>query len=540
MELNIKEKLALIADDSRLVTSSITTLLRKIGIEDIRYAYKPYDVIKECKQNKFDLIICDYNFQSQINGFQIYEELQHEKCINANAVFIFLTGENDLKIVRSIINTEPDDYLLKPYNNEFFIRRLMSAFKKRHVLLPIFEARVKLDFEAVINSCEDLLPFHPEYSKLIRSFKAHALVQNKRFHDAKNEYKKLLEEEETDWLKTALANTLIESDNLSEAQEILNSVSDKDENPYYHDEMSNMAVVNDDLPKAINHLKQSTLLLDAGAERDLVITNLSIATESYYDAVTFIKRYYEKNENTFRGGVYTKLNFIRCYLYRAFDSNSSFDNLLHGLNPMILEISRDSKYFWQSQLICAHVDLINGDLRKAIRTLKEVVQNNNLVHFYDLFHLCVLLERSTLLKELKELLPVMHKSIVQSQNPSIFRSQIHMAKSLEQRLQYSQKRINEIKLKISNRASISKSELSSHLDYYFQLQELLPNSRKISLAIIKFAALHPFLYEGKFKVHEKLFNSNHVVENLMTYQELRDMNYATIYKQAKENIKQKL
>ncbi len=73
-------------------------------------------------------------------------------------------------------------------------------------------------------------------------------------------------------------------------------MSSKKENPYYHDEMSNMAVLSEDIPKAIKHLKQSTMLLDAGSERELVITNLSLASESYDDAVTYIKRYYEKTK----------------------------------------------------------------------------------------------------------------------------------------------------------------------------------------------------------------------------------------------------
>ncbi|EKO3828917.1 response regulator [Vibrio harveyi] len=540
MSLNMRDKLSLVADDSRLVTSSITTLLKKMGINDIHYAYKPHEVIKECKQNQFDLIICDYNFQSQINGFQIYEELQHERCIKASTVFIFLTGENDLKIVRSIISAEPDDYLLKPYNNDFFIRRLISSFKRKDALLPILKARLQRDFETVIDTCDKLLPFHPEHSKLIRSYKAHALVQSKRYHDARSEYEELLKEDELDWLKTALANTLIECDNLSEAENVLNSISDKEENPYYHDEMSNIAVVNNDLPKAISHLKQSTLLLDAGAERDLVITNLSLATESYNDAVTFVKRYYERNENTFRGGINTKLNLIRCHLYRAFESKFSLNNLFLSLNPIIQEINRNSKYSTQSKLISAHIHLINSEIKQAIALLKRVLKNNNLVHFYDLFHLCVVLEKCSLLREVKDLIPVMHKSIRQSQNPSIFRSQVHMAKSFEYRLQESQKKINEIRYKISNKTSISKSRLGDHLDYYFQLQELLPYSKKISLAIIKFAALHQLEYKGRFRAHEKLVICNHVIENLSKRDELLEIDYDNLFKRATKNVNQKL
>ena len=83
MNLNLKEKSVLVADDSRLVASSVTTILRNMGIEQIRYAYRPFEILQQCKQDYFDLIIYDYNFLSKTNGFQILEELQHARCLPA-------------------------------------------------------------------------------------------------------------------------------------------------------------------------------------------------------------------------------------------------------------------------------------------------------------------------------------------------------------------------------------------------------------------------------------------------------------------------
>ncbi|MGR4988145.1 response regulator [Vibrio rotiferianus] len=539
MTVNLKNKTVLVADDSRLVTSSVTAILRQLNIEEIRYAYKPFEVIHQCKQNHFDLIICDYNFQTQLNGFQILEELHYSKLVQPTTVFIFLTGENDLKIVRSIVDSEPDDYILKPYSRTFFINRLISSFKRKEALLPIFEARQNLDFEKTIQACDELLPFNPEYSKLIRRYRAHALVQNKQYEGARREYEKLLKEDNFDWLKTALANTLIETNELDKAHEVLSTVSTKEENPYYHDEMSNMAVMNDDLPKAIEHLKQSALLLDAGAERDLVITNLSLATEEYGDAVTYIKRYYEKNENTFRGGIFTKLNYVRCYLYRAFNSNSlsSFENLIHGLKPLITEIEKHSKFQAHASLINAHIALIRGELKTAISEVRKILASDCLEHFYDLYHLCILLERCSFLSEVKTILPKVRLAISESQNPSIFRSQVHMLKSLELRLQESQSKIQVIRNAISTQKSIQTSELSGHFDYYFQLHDLLPNSKKICLAIMRLTSLRSFEYTGKYNFYRKLDACNKVLKSLLTSDDERRLNYNQMYKLAKDNVR---
>lgn len=539
MKFDIKQSKVLVADDSRLVTSSVTTILRQVGFDKIYYAYKPFDAIHQCRQIEFDLIICDYNFQTQLNGFQLLEELKYSKILSPRTVFMFLTGENEQKTVRSIVDSSPDDYLLKPFRKPFFMRRLKSTLKRKFALLPIYEKLYDFDYAGVVARCDELLPFHPEYAMLIRRYRAYALVQSKQFDLATTEYESLLSENNADWCRTALANTLIETDQIDRAHEVLSNVNNKQDNPYYHDEMSNIAVINQDLPKAIEHLKLSTMLLDAGAERELVVTNLSLATSSYDDAVTYIKRYYDKNQNTFRGGIFTKLNYVRCYLYRAMNnvSASSFENLLFGLNPMILELQKSGNLQVQSQLVSAHIAAIRGDLYTTVSEIKHVLSNHCLDHFYDLYHLCILLEHCSFLNEVTSLLPKVRRTIADSQHPSIFRSQIHMLKSLETRLQQSQMQVVEIRKDIASLTTISKSAISAHLDRYFQLHELLPNSKKICLAIIRLASQSPFEYKGEFEVYRKIDACDRVIKSLCDNDEIKRLNYLQIYKLAKDNIR---
>ncbi|MEF1310862.1 response regulator [Vibrio mytili] len=529
----------LVADDSRLVTSSITLILRQAGFKDIICAFTPMEVVSLCKQTHYDLIICDYNFQTQFNGFQILEELRHHKTLPAKTAFIFLTGENDMRIVRSIIDSEPDDYLLKPFSQVFFRARVLSVIRRRSALLQIFEKLHAVDYEGVVHACDELQPLHPEYSKLIRKYRAHALVQNKQFTKARDEYELLLKEDNFDWIKTALANTLIESNDLGQAQQLLETLQSKKDNPFYHDEMAKLAVLNEDLPKAIEHLKESTMLLDAGAERELVIANLSLAESSFEDAVIYIKRYYEKNRNTFRGGVFTKLNYIRCFLYRELfnPSNSNFENILYGLNPMISEIEKVDHLKTQALLIKAHIALIKGNLKTAMSAVQQALKSNNLTHFYDQYHFCLLLEYCSFFKDVKALLPQTRESIGKTQHPSILRSQVHMFKNLEKNLYESHKKISALRQFLSTKKSISTSEVTSHFDRYFQLHDLLPNSTKICLAILKLASMRPLDYQGNYHIFNKLESCDYVVRSLYSDEELHQMNYDSMYQSAKNNIK---
>ena len=533
MNNDIKNYTVLVADDSRLVTSSVTAILRQIGFEFISYAYKPFDVINQCRQGSFDIIICDYNFQTQLTGYQLLEELKHARVLSSTTVFMFLTGENDHNVVRSIIDADPDDYLLKPFNKPFFIKRLFSALKRKSVLAPIFEKLAERDFCGVVEECDELLPFHPEYSKLIRKYKASALLKNRQFDRAKDEYESLLKEDDLDWIKTGLANTLLETDKLEQAREVLKSVQSQKSNPYFHDEMANMYSIEDDLPNAIEHLKQSTMLLDAGAQRELVIANLSLAAEAYQDAFIYIKRYYEKNLNTFRGGIYTKINYLRCFLYKQSLGGSIhlFERQIASYNSILNDISKTPELVIQNELVTAHIALLKGDIKQATFNIKNAVNYLSDFHFYDLYHLCFLLEKCSFLSEIPSFIEKLYDSINQDQHPSIIRSQAHMINGLKERLATSQRRLSEIRQQIVSMKSNQSLTTTKHLGHYLDIHDVLPHSKKTCLAILKLSSRLTTPYEGKHDIRTKINQCNDLMINLHTKEELNSINYnQTIYK----------
>ena len=538
MNSNFDTRKVLIADDSKLVTSSITSILNQSGMDDIYYAYKPSQVIDLCRKTQFDLILCDYNFQASLNGYQLLEELQYARILPPHTTFTFLTGEDNPNVIRSIEDSDADDYFVKPLNFKIFRDRLFLAMKKRAVLLPIFKNLQALNFSGVIETSSTLLSLYPEYSVFIRQYRALAMVKSKQFTDARKEYESLLNEYDFDWIKIALANTLIKTNDLGKAQQVLNAVHNKSSNPYYHDEMSKIAVENDNFTAAIKHLKQSIALLDAGAERELVITNLSLANESYDDAVTYIRRYGEKNAHTFRDEIFTKLNFTRCYLYRALNNplSNCFESLLFGLNPIINDIQRHPQLKTHALLLSAHIALIRGDLKTATSGVKQALKNNDLTHFYDLYHLCVLLERCSFLEEMESVLPIAHAAISQLQHPSIRRSQMHMLKKLTLRLVQAQRRVDSIRKQLLEKKSKSTLGMTSHFDHYCKLHDLFPHSEKICLAIVKLASLRPFAYHGEYRIFNKLNECDQVVTTAYSREELSTMSYAAMYQSAKDNI----
>ncbi len=536
MTIDFANYTVLVADDSRLVCSSISSHLKKNGVEHVDLAYRASEAIGLCKSKHYDLIVCDYNFHSELNGYQILDELKYYRYLQADTVFMFLTGENDPKIVRSILDSEPDDYLLKPLNMRFFLKRLQAAANKKAELLPIYQHLFEQDYKRAVVACDALIAKGSKYIKLIRKYKAQSLIQLKQFNLARSEYEILLKADDFDWIKTSLANTLIETNQMDKALVVLDSVADKQANPYYHDEMSNIAALDNQLPQAIDHLKKSTMLLDAGAERDLVIANLSLAVQSYDDALSYIKRYYDKNIHTFRGGDYTKINYLRCFLYKFTDHGDKklFDHYLECLKTILFSVSKNENLGDQYQLILAHIDMINHDYHSAINKVKRALPNIQDFHFYDLFHLCFLLERFSFFNEVKYLLPQCRRAINREQHASIFRSQVLMLNALEQRLHRTQQAISGLKDKIVRRGKvITKNETNACLDDYLGLHDLSPTSKKLCLSIVQFIAKMSAGYQGKYDVSSKLEQCHLVMTKLYSVKELRDLNYLPLYQAAR-------
>ncbi|EQC52008.1 response regulator, partial [Bacteriovorax sp. DB6_IX] len=186
----------LIADDSRLVVNSVNLAIKQLGFhsDNIHLAYKPSEVIALCKSVDMDIIILDYNFNSNLNGHQIFYELSHYKSIKPTTIFVYVTGENALKTVKTILESGPDDYILKPFTQPAIKGRLRTIIKKKNSLMPIYERIEHNDFEQAITECDDLLPFFPQHNLTIRQLKSKSLISLKRYEEAKQEYQQLLKE----------------------------------------------------------------------------------------------------------------------------------------------------------------------------------------------------------------------------------------------------------------------------------------------------------------------------------------------------------
>ncbi|MFA0678440.1 response regulator, partial [Vibrio sp. 10N.222.51.A6] len=187
---------ALIIDDSTIVLSTIRNMLVHIGFSErlIAIAKSPRVAMTITNDTTFDVIICDYNFGNTINGKQLFEELKQANRLKDDGIFILVTGENSALSIRPILELRPDNYLLKPFNRETLKQRITSSLRKKLILQDIYKAERENNYQAGLEHCEGLAAFHPEYFATIQQFRGSFLSKLELYEEAKNVYRKAIDE----------------------------------------------------------------------------------------------------------------------------------------------------------------------------------------------------------------------------------------------------------------------------------------------------------------------------------------------------------
>lgn len=132
-EKDILKSLVLVLDDVSVVRLAIKSMLISIGFEEknIYTSHSSKAGVNIVKKRSIDIILSDYNFGHDINGRQLFEELVHYNLLKPEMVFIMVTGEANRNIVDSMLTLNPDDYILKPFNQLTLKQRMFLAVEKK-------------------------------------------------------------------------------------------------------------------------------------------------------------------------------------------------------------------------------------------------------------------------------------------------------------------------------------------------------------------------------------------------------------------------
>ncbi|TXX37108.1 response regulator [Vibrio cholerae] len=502
----------LIVDDSTIVLSSLKLMLKNIGFNDnnIKFTSNPKTVVALCKRYDFDIIICDYSFGNNLNGRQVFEELKHYKLIKNKTIFIIITGDSSVQTVRAVIELEPDEYLLKPFNLNDLKLRINNSMRRKIVLNNLVEADRENDYRSGILVCDRLLNSNPEYYFIIQRYKANFLKKLKLYEEAETVYRETLNKKDLDWIKLGLANTLTANGKTKESYTILSDLLKQNPRSVdLHKELSNWHLTVNSVPNAISHLKLVSELVPGNSERELVISNLCLSVRDYQSALERYRLYKTINKDTFRDNSYININLCRRLLMsipskintscpELFEAGKIISDLLeiNDLKPII-------------DLIVAHISMIKGEYKNTITILSSIYRNHDFTHFDDLYHWLFILDQMSFDTEFSKYYPLLIDSIKKTENTKIMESQLKLSESLDnnnkRKIEWLEKKLNHIE---------SLSDDMEKLSILLDIHKEYPILRSVSFRIIDFLGkIWPTGY-GKLQVKEIIDSCSAVIMQL--------------------------
>ncbi|MCL1147850.1 response regulator [Shewanella marinintestina] len=527
----------LVIDDAPTFLFTIKSMLVKLGFLEVNVlTAKSAKLALDLASNKqFDVIICDFNFGTGMNGKQLFEEFKHLKLLTDESVFVLVTGDNSAATVRPIIELKPDEYLLKPFNAITLKQRLSMAIRRRHKLAGLYAAERLLDAEQGLQLCDEMAPFHPEYYFVIERFRGVFLTILQRHEQAKSVYQSTLAKKDLDWAKVGLANSLANLGQITEAEKIINQLLIASPNDtQVKTEAAYIKLKDSDIPAAISHLELASQIVPGNSERELIIVNLCLSVEDYAQALARYRLYLEINKDTYRNNDYSKLSLIRVILYQArFATNKAalLEEAKHHLRSVIG--TENEAITHEIELIKAHISMELGFYRSAISLLKNLHNKECFQHFYATYHYAWLLNIMSVENEFNQAISWCSQNLGYESNQIIFASKVSMLEGLKSHNEDKKSWLKEQYLMVKN-GDLDKVTL---LETYLAINETAPLLKTVCLNIIKsLTYVWPRRY-GVVQVKEIIQRCDNVVRQLYVEDELLTINYQEYYQSALDKCK---
>jgi DNA-binding NarL/FixJ family response regulator/thioredoxin-like negative regulator of GroEL len=224
MTFSLKHASVLIIDDFQGMRSMLREFVKSMGITAIDTASSGRDALLQLSANKYDIVICDYNLGPGPNGQQVLEESKIKNYIGVSTVWVIVTAEQTPEMVMGAAEVKPDDYLLKPINQELLENRLENLILRKQSLAPIEVAIKALNYAEAIAQCDQQLKAKILNPQEILRVKSDLLLAMGDYKAAAALFESVLQEREVPWAQTGMGKILYHDHKYAEAKEIFRQV----------------------------------------------------------------------------------------------------------------------------------------------------------------------------------------------------------------------------------------------------------------------------------------------------------------------------
>jgi CheY-like chemotaxis protein/lipopolysaccharide biosynthesis regulator YciM len=208
----------LVVDDFGDMRSMIKNMLISSGVQDVTLARNGAEAIDCMDNQRFDVVLCDYNLGPGKDGQQVLEEAKHRELIGLGSVFVMITAENTRDMVMGAMEYEPDSYLTKPFNKDLLKTRLEKLIAKKQDLLPVERAVAKHDYALAVKILDEKIANKPPGSNELKKIKGELCLSAGKTDQARKVYEDILSVRELPWASLGLGKILYQEKAFIDAQ----------------------------------------------------------------------------------------------------------------------------------------------------------------------------------------------------------------------------------------------------------------------------------------------------------------------------------
>lgn len=300
-EVNYSKLHALIVDDFDSFRMTVSRMLQNIGLSRVDTAINGAEALRQCRQNTYDLILCDYNLGKGKTGQQILEELRHHQLQNNDTLFILISAESSKSIIMAAYDYEPDAYLTKPINSKILEQRLVRLLTSRAQMSPIMQAIEDNKMDVAIALCHKEIANNGRSANSCQKLLGQLYLQLGDYAKAEVVYRDVLEVRQLDWAQVGMARVKKLQGDLLSAHQWLEEVIAN--NP--------LTMKAYDLQADIYRNQEDHLHLQEVLEKAVDISPLSILRQQHLGDVAIINSDALTAVNAYRRAI--KLGENSCY-----------------------------------------------------------------------------------------------------------------------------------------------------------------------------------------------------------------------------------
>jgi DNA-binding response OmpR family regulator len=214
-----RDERILIIDDQSLSQSFLRYALEQLGYQNIALADRAQTALQLCRQNSYDLMICDYNLSKGKDGYQLFDEIKTRGLHKPACGVIFISAETAPALVHSVLELQPDEFMAKPFIIRDLQQRIERVLKRKQLLRPVYDLLEQNALDKALQHINIQLgktELHKLFPLLLK-IKGDILLQQANWNDARVFFTAMLQIQPFSWARIGQVRCLLQQGNEQQA-----------------------------------------------------------------------------------------------------------------------------------------------------------------------------------------------------------------------------------------------------------------------------------------------------------------------------------